>query len=474
MIRIKKAWVLAAVAIAAALIIGSAALAIGGGIRIVPSDTQIRILYLGVGQIYKYPVQGDEKINLKSYDKSIITVDESGNITAVAKGTAKLKAGNERLIVEVADAPQELDIDEKALSLGIGEEYALPFYIPESTLIAGITYSVSDSAPIEIDEDGRITAVAQGKTTVTAETYNGHKASCEITVADAPYNINVSVFNDKLYVGTVCDLKVSLPEGSAAKGIQFESDNYQVLSVGKNGKLSALSAGTANITATAYNGVSASCKITVSEKPYYIRTDLDTSKPMVAFTFDDGPNSASTGIILKTLEEYNCSATFFIVGERMNNSNHAWCVKEMVEKGFELGNHTFDHNHYGTEVTVEDITKCTDIMLKVTGQQPALFRPTGGFMTDTITAACGAPIILWNIDTEDWKEKNADDVYQQLISGLHSGDVVLMHDLFPGTAEAVERAVPVLVKEGYQIVNVSELAYYYGVTLENGKAYYSF
>ena len=474
MIRVKKAWVLAVTGVFAVLIILSVTLAIGGGVRNYPAAAESEILYLGVGQTYKYPVTGDEKIKLKSYDKSIITVDESGNVTAVAKGAAKLKAGKERLIVEVLDAPQELDIDEKKLSLGVGEEYTLPFYIPESKLNTGLDFSVSDEGIIEIDKNGKITAMATGKTTVTAETYNGHKASCEITVASAPYKMSVSIFNDKLYVGTVCDLKVSLPDGSAVKSIQFESDNHQVIAVGKNGKITALAEGTANITATAYNGVSASCKITVSEKPYYIRTDLDTNKPMVAFTFDDGPNSASTGIILKALEEHNCSATFFIVGDRMNNSNHAWCVKEMVENGFELGNHTFDHNHYGTEVTVEDITKCTDIMLKVTGQEPALFRPTGGFMTDTITAACGAPIILWNIDTEDWKEKNADDVYEQLISGLHSGDIVLMHDLFPGTAEAVERAVPVLVKEGYQIVNVSELAYYYGVTLENGKAYYSF
>lgn len=474
MIKIKKAWALAAVGIAAILITASVALAIGGGVKNFPSNTQSEPLYLGVGQIYKFPAEGNEKIKLKSYDKSIITVDESGNITAGAKGTAKLRAGKERITVEVIDAPQELDIDEKEMSLGIGEEYKLPFYIPESKPIMGITYSVSEDGVIEIDENGKITAVAQGKTTVTAETYNGHKASCEITVAGAPYNIGISVFNDKLYEGTVCDLKVDLPEGSAAKGIQFESDNYQVLSVGKNGKLSALSAGTANITATAYNGVSASCKITVSEKPYYIRTDLDTGKPMIAFTFDDGPNSASTGIILKALEENNCSATFFIVGERISNSTHTWCVREMVENGFELGNHTYDHNHYGTEVTVDDITKCTDIMLEAVGQKPVLFRPTGGFMTDTITAACGAPIILWNIDTEDWKDKTADDVYEQLVNGLSSGDIVLMHDLFPGTAEAVERAVPVLVEEGYQIVNVSELAYYYGVALENGKAYYSF
>ena len=474
MIRIKKAWALAAAGIVAALIILSAVLAIGGGVKNYPADTENEILYLGVGQIYKYPAKGDEKIKLKSYDKNIITVDENGNITAVSKGAAKLKAGKKRLTVEVVDAPQELDIDETSLALGVGEEYTLEFYVPDSKFTTGLEFSLSDDQPVKIDGNGKVTAIAPGTATVTAETYNGHKATCEITVADAPHKIGVSVFNDKLYVGTVCELKVSLPKDTAAKGIQFESDNSQVVAVGRNGKLTALSPGKAKVTATAYNGASASCQITVSEKPYYIRTDLDTDKPMIAFTFDDGPNVASTGIILKALEQYGCSATFFIVGERMSNSLHAGCVKEMVENGFELGNHTFDHNHYGTEVTVDDITKCTDMMLKVTGQSPSLFRPTGGYMTDTITASCNAPIILWNIDTEDWMDKNADDVYEQLVSGLNGGDVVLMHDLFPGTAEAVERAVPVLVKNGYQIVNVSELAYYYGITLESGKAYYSF
>ena len=465
---------MAAAGIAAVLIMISAALAIGGGAKSSPTDTKIEILYLGVGQTYKFPLKGDEKAKLKSYDKSIITVDESGNITAEAKGTARLKAGRENIIVEVEDAPQELDIDEKTLSLGVGEEYTLTFYVPDSRLGAGITFTVSDTQAIKIDENGRVTALAPGTATVTAETYNGHKAQCEITVAEAPYKIDVSIFNDNLYVGTVCEMNVLLPDGSAVRNIRYESDNTQVVAVGINGKITALAPGVANVTATAYNGVSASCKITVSEKPYYIRTDLDRSKPMIAFTFDDGPNAASTNIILKALEEYGCSATFFIVGERINNSLHGACVKEMVENGFELGNHTFDHNHYGTEVTAEDIRKCTEVMQKAVGQSPSLFRPTGGFMTDTITASCGAPIILWSVDTEDWKEKNADDVYEMLISGLDGGDVVLMHDLFPGTAEAVERAVPVLVKEGYQIVNVSEMAYYYGVTLENGKAYYSF
>ena len=144
----------------------------------------------------------------------------------------------------------------------------------------------------------------------------------------------------------------------------------------------------------------------------------------------------------------------------------------MVEKGFQLGNHTYDHEHYGKQVTVEDITKCNDILHEVSGQYPSAFRPTGGYLSDTIKQNSCGPIILWSVDTLDWKSRNADSVYTNILKAS-DGDIVLMHDIYGSTADAVERAVPELVKNGYQIVNVAELAYYKDKTLEKGTTYYS-
>lgn len=432
------------------------------------------VLYLGVGQSYQIPIEGEKKPGFKSYDKKIAQVDENGVISAVKLGDTIIKVGSKKLELHVVEPPKEIEISEKKLTLGVGEKFSLSAKSDDKTVSSEITYSVSDKKILNIDSNGLITANAAGKATVTAETYNGLQAKCEVAVMKAPEKMTLSAFNSKLYVGTSFDLKADFGKNSAARGIEFKTDNADVLSVDKKGRAKAIAVGTATVTATAYNGVSAQCVFDVSEKPYYIRTDLDPSKPMAAFTFDDGPNAPTTSGILKTLEKNGCSATFFIVGSRTKNSNHAECVKEMVKNGFEIGNHTYDHKHYGSDVTSQDISKCSDILYEVSGRRPTAFRPTGGYLTDKIKSSCGTPLILWNVDTEDWRSKNASSVYAALKKDIKNGGIILMHDIYKSTADAVEKAVPELVKNGWQIVNVSELAYYKGKELQNGKTYYSF
>ena len=432
------------------------------------------IVYLGVGQIYRLPVNGDGMPRFRSYDSRIASVDENGVITAEKAGSTVIKAGSEKLELHIIEPPTSLTAGEKSFTLGVGEKYKPLLKTDGEATIAGIAYTVSDEGVIEIDAHGTVTAKAAGKTTVTAETYNGLKAAYEITVKNAPEKMTLSAFNSKLYTGTEFDLKVDFGKNACAKGLAFETDNDAVLTVDEKGRAKALAAGKANVTVTAYNGVTAKCTLTVLEKPYYIRTDLDPDKPMAAFTFDDGPNAPTTDRILNTLEKYGCSATFFIVGSRTKNSNHAECVKKMAENGFEIGNHTYDHKHYGSDVKAQDISKCSDKLFEVSGQYSSVFRPTGGYITDEIKKSCNMPLILWNVDTQDWRSKNASKVYSHLKKDIEDGSVILMHDIYKSTAEAVEKAVPELVKSGWQIVNVSELAYYSGVDLQNGRPYYSF
>lgn len=190
-------------------------------------------------------------------------------------------------------------------------------------------------------------------------------------------------------------------------------------------------------------------------------TVIDPSKPVIALTFDDGPDfNGASKRILDVLEKYDIKATFFTVGENAkNNPNN---LKRKVSLGCEIGNHTYAHNHYGSSVTASDISKCSDVIQKITGSRPTVFRSTGGMTTATIKKECkkeGMSLYYWTIDTEDWKSRNAKKVIKAAMKA-EDGDIVLMHDIYSSTADAVEKIVPRLKKKGFQFVTVSELIKY--------------
>ena len=188
--------------------------------------------------------------------------------------------------------------------------------------------------------------------------------------------------------------------------------------------------------------------------------NIDKNKPMIALTFDDGPgyNKASDKI-LDVLEKYNARATFFMVGQ--NAKEHPDNVKRKVKLKCELGNHTWNHNHYGENVTKEDIKKSSDAIKKASGgYAPTSFRSPGGNTTKLIREECkaeGMPLYYWSLDTQDWKSRNADAVYNAVMKNVKDGDIILMHEIYGSTADAVERMVPELIKQGYQLVTCEEL-----------------
>lgn len=186
---------------------------------------------------------------------------------------------------------------------------------------------------------------------------------------------------------------------------------------------------------------------------------IDPTKPMVALTFDDGPgyNDASDRI-LDTLEKYNAKATFFMVGT--NAADHPENLKRKIKLGCELGNHTYTHEHYGEDVTAKDIYKASDAIYEACRQYPTAFRSPGGNTTSTIRKQCkkeGMPLYYWSIDTEDWKNRDADKIYKKVMKNVKDGDIILMHEIYSSTADAVEKIVPALIKKGYQLVTCQQL-----------------
>lgn len=209
-----------------------------------------------------------------------------------------------------------------------------------------------------------------------------------------------------------------------------------------------------------------------SEKGVLLRK-IDKNKKMVALTYDDGP-SIYTPRVLKTLKENNSVATFFVVGNRV--PTYSDTVKKAHDMGCEIGNHTYEHKCLTriseTEVR-RQISRTNKNVKKVTGQTPVIMRPTGGATNPNVKQWVGMPSIIWSIDTLDWKTRNAGSTKKAVLDHVKDGDIVLMHDLYSATATASETIIPELVRRGYQLVTVSELAECRGGMKETG-AYYSF
>lgn len=200
--------------------------------------------------------------------------------------------------------------------------------------------------------------------------------------------------------------------------------------------------------------------------------EVDPNAPMIALTFDDGPNPDYTQRILNTLTANYSHATFFVVGP--NAENYTETLKAISLAGCEIGNHTYNHKDLTTLTSTEveeQIEKVNRTVKKATGENTTVIRPPYGAFNDDVLAQLNEPVILWDLDTEDWDSRNAQKVIEKVLDTVKDGDIVLMHDIYDSTAEAVEILVPNLKERGYQIVSVSELAKYKGKQLELGKAY---
>ena len=202
--------------------------------------------------------------------------------------------------------------------------------------------------------------------------------------------------------------------------------------------------------------------------------DIDPEKPMVALTFDDGPGKR-TGELLACLEEYHAHATFFMQGK--NVPGYAEEVKKMLETGCELGNHSYDHADLGKadEAKIKsEIGDTNENLKQITGQGATVMRPPYGSISSELREYAEMPMILWNIDTLDWKTRNAQSTIDNVMGSVKDGDIILMHDIHTESVDAAMELIPKLQEAGYQLVTVTELAAAKGITLEDGEKYTDF
>ena len=189
---------------------------------------------------------------------------------------------------------------------------------------------------------------------------------------------------------------------------------------------------------------------------------IDPSKPMVAVTYDDGPGGNEESRILECLKKNGAVATFFYLGNRVHRNPQN--VKTAYETGCELGNHTWNHPVL-TSLKPEELARQfndTNAVIKdVAGVYPTLFRPSYGETNDAINQMSGLPVVMWTVDTLDWKHRDGQKIFDSVrsVSNL-DGKIILMHSIYESTADATDMIIPWLKENGYQTVTVSELIKY--------------
>lgn len=191
---------------------------------------------------------------------------------------------------------------------------------------------------------------------------------------------------------------------------------------------------------------------------------------LVALTFDDGPNAATTPQALDILAKYHVKGTFFMLGK--NIAGNEQLVKRVHDEGHEIGNHSWSHPQLPTlalEQAKKQIEDTQAALRAVIGESPKMMRPPYGAINNTLRNAVDMSFIMWNVDSLDWKNRNTGSIMEQVKKQTYPGSIILMHDIHQTTINALPSVIEYLKKNGYTLVTVSELLNH---QLEGHRLYY--
>ena len=207
-------------------------------------------------------------------------------------------------------------------------------------------------------------------------------------------------------------------------------------------------------------------------------TPPKTVKKRVAMTFDDGPHNVRTREIVDELDKYGFTATFFVVGNRVSGEAYRGgeTVKYVIDHGHEVGIHGYTHEVYYDECTDSELEyemgeTAKAIKEYATDYNVRLMRPVGGYITDERVETSQYSVIMWDVDSEDYKyayfpdtelseaeqKERVDTIVENVMSKVQDGSIILMHDIYLSTSHATAEILKRLNDEGYEVVSVSEL-----------------
>lgn len=201
---------------------------------------------------------------------------------------------------------------------------------------------------------------------------------------------------------------------------------------------------------------------TPSKRKPGVWRSIKTDRPYVALTFDDGPHPQNTPRLLDMLRERGVPATFYVVGRSVDT--HPEIVRRMVREGHEVANHTWNHSYLtrlGAAGVKSQIEQTERAIRAATGVGSTNMRPpygaTNAALNRRMNEEFGMDVVLWSVDPQDWRHRNAGRVASFIIENTKPGDIILAHDIHVTTVDAMPRVLDALLAKGFRFVTVSEL-----------------
>ncbi len=184
-------------------------------------------------------------------------------------------------------------------------------------------------------------------------------------------------------------------------------------------------------------------------------------KATVTLTFDDGPDRNITPQILEILEKHNIKATFFCIGEKIEQNRDI--LKMISDKGHTIGNHSWSHSvffdFYLPGRMAGEIEKTDRLIKEITGKNVVFFRPPFGVTNPFLAGALkktGHTVIGWSLRTFD-TVKDKERILKKIETKVADGDILLFHDTVPQTVELLEKSIEIIKNKGMEIVGLEGL-----------------
>lgn len=190
-------------------------------------------------------------------------------------------------------------------------------------------------------------------------------------------------------------------------------------------------------------------------------TSWPTGKRLVALTYDDGPNPKFTPRLLQILAQKQVKSTFYVLGEQVREFPSV--LAATAQAGHEIGDHSYDHKQL-TKLSAEgvgaELDKTAEAVTSVTGSRMNTMRPPYGSYNSAVYGICrqrGYEVILWDVDTSDWRRRSSQDIIETVLRETRDGSIILMHDRLQNSLEATPAIIDGLRQKGFEFVTVSEL-----------------